>query len=164
LLREQLRLSRIEEELDLDPACPHVLGHDSRLQQVIINLVLNARDAILERGEPGSGPSRVGTIRIGARYLSLVGKVVVTVEDDGPGIADAALPRLFEPFFTTKPTGKGTGLGLSVGYQIVRQMGGTIVAENRIEGGARFTITLEAAPADVAAETPTTGAATSAVA
>ncbi|HEX2885409.1 PAS domain S-box protein [Vineibacter terrae] len=148
LLREQLRLSGIEQELDLAPGCPPVRGHDSRLQQVIINLILNARDAILERGAPGGETPRGGMIRIGARHLASTGKVVITVEDDGPGIPEAVLPRLFEPFFTTKPTGKGTGLGLSVGYQIVRQMGGTITAENRAEGGARFIMTLDAAPTD----------------
>jgi signal transduction histidine kinase len=73
--------------------------------------------------------------------------VAIVVEDNGPGIPEHVLPRLFEPFFTTKPTGKGTGLGLSISYQIVRTMGGAIVAENRPEGGARFTITLAAAPA-----------------
>ena len=64
----------------------------------------------------------------------------LTVEDDGPGIPDAVMPRLFEPFFTTKPTGKGTGLGLSISHGIIKRMGGQIAAENRPEGGARFRI------------------------
>jgi len=151
LLREQLRLSRIEEVVDVEAACSPVLGHDSRLRQVIINLILNARDAIQERRAMTDGAPQVGMIRIAARSLPSAGKVITTVEDNGPGIPDNVLPRLFEPFFTTKPTGKGTGLGLSVSYQIIRQMGGTIVAENRTEGGARFTITLDAAPVDVPA-------------
>ena len=67
--------------------------------------------------------------------------VYITSEDTGGGIAENALPRVFEPFYTTKETGKGTGLGLSVGYGIIRDMKGTITAEN-INDGARFTIIL----------------------
>ncbi len=147
MVDEQLRLAHIQLDRDLDPICPPVMGHASRLQQVIINLLLNARDAILERERDAPG-----MIMIRLRSPRQSGKVVVTVEDDGPGIPDRALPRLFEPFFTTKPTGKGTGLGLSISYQIIRQMGGTIAAENRAEGGARFTITLDAAPSEAAAD------------
>jgi len=141
MVEEQLRLARIELHLDLDPAVPAITGHASRLQQVIINLVLNARDAILDDGR-----DRVGTITIRVRALRPSGQVVIVVEDDGPGIPDHVLPRLFEPFFTTKPTGKGTGLGLSISYQIVQQMRGTIMADNRAEGGARFTMTFDTAP------------------
>lgn len=156
LLREQLRVAWIEQVLWFDPACPPVLGHSGRLQQVIINLILNARDAIQERDASGSSRSQSGTVELRTRYVPLTGKVVVAVEDDGPGIPADILPRVFEPFFTTKPTGKGTGLGLSVSYQIIRQMGGTIVAANRAEGGARFTITLDAVSANrtAAASTP----------
>jgi PAS domain S-box-containing protein len=153
LLREQVRLSRIEQEVDIEPDCPPVLGHAGKLQQVILNLIINARDAILEHGAPAGPQMRAGTIRIAARHRAAAGKVIVTVEDDGPGIAGDVLPRLFEPFFTTKPVGQGTGLGLSVGYQIIRQMGGTITAENRTEGGARFIITLDAMPAGPVAGT-----------
>jgi PAS domain S-box-containing protein len=151
MLCEQLRLSRIEEELDFDAGCPPVLGHAGRLQQVIINLMINARDAIQERAAAAGPDSPVGMIRLRVRHVPATGKIIATVEDNGPGIPDSVLPRLFEPFFTTKPTGKGTGLGLSVSYQIIRQMGGTIAAENRAEGGARFTITLNAVPAHAAA-------------
>jgi len=158
LLREQLRVSDIDLVLTLDTGCPPVLGNSSRLQQVIINLILNARDAIVEQ----SGQSRRGTIQLRTQYVAATDKVVATVEDDGHGIPDDVLPRVFEPFFTTKRTGKGTGLGLSVSYQIIRQMGGAIVAENRAEGGARFTIMLDAAPADVAADPSSTGVAAAA--
>ncbi len=143
LLREQLRMARVTLMMDLASGCPPVLGNSGRLQQVIMNLTLNARDAIQDQ-------SHGGTIWLRTRSVEADGKIVATVEDDGPGIPDDVLPRVFEPFFTTKPTGKGTGLGLSVSYQIIRQMGGTIMAENRAEGGARFTITLDAAPAGIA--------------
>ncbi len=140
MIDEQLRLARIDLHLDLDPAAPPITGHASRLQQVIINLVLNARDAILDTRNSG------GTITIRVQTLRQSGHVVITVEDDGPGIPGHVLPRLFEPFYTTKPTGKGTGLGLSISYQIIQQMRGTITAENRAEGGARFTVTFDTAP------------------
>ncbi|HJQ55339.1 MAG TPA: PAS domain S-box protein [Vineibacter sp.] len=140
MVSEQLRLAGVKIERDVSAECPAIFGHASRLQQVIINLILNARDAILD------GTARTGSIVLRARATPLPGQVAIIVEDDGPGIPDHVLPRLFEPFFTTKPTGKGTGLGLSISYQIVRNMGGSIVADNRPEGGARFTITLNAAP------------------
>jgi C4-dicarboxylate-specific signal transduction histidine kinase len=142
MVDEQFRLVHVAIARDIDPACPPVLGHASRLQQVVLNLLLNARDAILEGGLRAGG-----RIIIRLRHEPDNGKVVITVEDDGGGISAQALPRLFEPFFTTKPTGKGTGLGLSISYQIIQQMGGTIAAGNRTEGGARFTTTLDAAPA-----------------
>jgi signal transduction histidine kinase len=109
---------------------------------VIINVVLNARDVLLE------DPSRPSTGTLGHIMLRVVaapagGRAVLTIEDDGPGIPTQVLPRLFEPFFTTKPTGK-TGLGLSISYDIIKRMGGDITAENRSEGGARFTIVLPA--------------------
>lgn len=151
LLREQLRVSDVDLVLAFDAACPPVLGNSSRLQQVVINLILNARDAIVDHGVAAGGRAQAGTIRLRTQYVVATGKVIATVEDDGHGIPGDVLSRVFEPFFTTKPTGKGTGLGLSVSYQIIRQMGGTIAAENRAEGGARFTIALDAAPGGIAA-------------
>ncbi len=142
LVHEQLRLASVAIELRLDEACGQVLGHANRLQQVVINLVLNARDAMLEK--PGDTPP---AIRLHAYPKPDGSGVIVDVEDNGPGIPPKVLPRLFEPFFTTKPGGKGTGLGLSISYEIVRQMGGTISAENLAGRGARFRFTLPAAPA-----------------
>jgi signal transduction histidine kinase len=109
------------------------------VQQVVINLVNNARDALIERGgKAGSGP--IGRIDVRIAIDPVTRRVLLIVEDDGPGIPPHVLPRLFEPFFTTKPVGKGTGLGLSISYDIVHRMGGEMVAENRPEGGARFKI------------------------
>ena len=150
LLNEQLKLAQIEFSVSL-PATPiMVLGEASRLQQVVINLVLNARDAILSRkapspaGIPGPG---VGRIAIGLAADRVVGGgAVLTFDDDGPGIPPDVLTRLFEPFFTTKPVDKGTGLGLSISYDIIRNMGGEIVAENRAGGGARFRVVLPPLP------------------
>jgi PAS domain S-box-containing protein len=154
LLNEQLKLAQIEFNVSLPTTPIMVLGEPSRLQQVLINLVLNARDAILSRkapspaGIPGPG---VGRIAINLATDRVGGGAVLTFDDDGPGIPPEVLTRLFEPFFTTKPVDKGTGLGLSISYDIVRNMGGEIVAENRAAGGARFRVVLPPLPPALAA-------------
>ena len=132
LMGEQLRLAGIEVVTELPKDCPYILGHTIQIEQVIINLLTNARDAISDRG----GASKI-TLRIFVEQQH----VHITSEDTGGGIPDNALPRIFEPFYTTKEMGKGTGLGLSVGYGIIRDMKGAISAKN-IDGGARFTIAL----------------------
>jgi PAS domain S-box-containing protein len=140
LLREQLKAGRVALTLDLPSSALMARGESGRLQQVIINLALNARDALLEN------PSRSSTGTLGHIAIRVApvpaGGVALTVEDDGPGIPSHVLPRLFEPFFTTKPAGKGTGLGLSISHDIIKRMGGEIAADNRPGGGARFTIVL----------------------
>jgi C4-dicarboxylate-specific signal transduction histidine kinase len=138
LLREQLRAARIDFQLDLPDAGPMAKGDANQLQQVLINLVLNARDAVADApGRPATGTLGHIAVRMTA---AADGGMELTVDDDGPGIPDTVMPRLFEPFFTTKPTGKGTGLGLSISHGIIKRMGGRIAAENRPEGGARFRI------------------------
>jgi PAS domain S-box-containing protein len=141
LLREQLRLARIDFRLDLPSPGPMVLGEPSRVQQILINLVLNARDAILDRLEGPTG-GNLGHIDVRIDPGRVDDDAALIVEDDGPGIPPAVMARLFEPFFTTKPVGKGTGLGLSISYDIVNRMGGKIVAANRPEGGAQFRVML----------------------
>jgi PAS domain S-box-containing protein len=138
LLREQLRAARIDFQLDLPDAGPMAKGDANQLQQVLINLVLNARDAVADAPDrPATGALGHIAVRMAA---TADGGMELTVDDDGPGIPDTVMPRLFEPFFTTKPTGKGTGLGLSISHGIIKRMGGRIVAENRPDGGARFRI------------------------
>jgi len=129
---EQLRLAGIEVVTELPEDCPRVLGHIIQMEQVVINLLTNARDAMSEKGTAST---------IILRIFSDQKNIHITSEDTGGGIAQNALTRIFEPFYTTKEMGKGTGLGLSVGYGIIRDMKGTITAEN-INDGARFTITL----------------------
>ena len=113
---------------------PAVLGDISRLEQVLVNLVNNARDA-------GGRTIAIatGTMEEGGRIY-----VRIAVEDSGPGIAPEILPRLFNSFVTTKARGKGTGLGLRICRRILEEMGGRISAANRAEGGARFEILLPA--------------------
>ena len=132
LIGVRLRLSEIEVVTELDNECPPILGHPIQMEQVILNLLTNARDAIAQH----NGESKI-TIRV---FEDDKG-VNIIAEDTGRGIAKEALSRVFEPFFTTKEVGKGTGLGLSVSYGIVSEANGTIVAEN-IAGGSRFIINI----------------------
>ncbi|HEY0420183.1 MAG TPA: ATP-binding protein, partial [Acetobacteraceae bacterium] len=127
-----LREAEITVTLDLPAGLPPVQGKLLLLEQVLINLLLNARDALLE------GPSAVRRITISAAVVvdkAAGERVALTVADSGPGIPAAALPRLFEPFFTTKPTGQGTGLGLSLCHGIMRSLGGAISAASRAPDG-----------------------------
>jgi C4-dicarboxylate-specific signal transduction histidine kinase len=144
-MREQLRLARFDIELDIEADLPAVIGHPNRLQQVLINLIVNARDAIEEARARQSDMKAGRWIGIRARRAPTLDGVVIEVSDNGPGIPADVLPRLFEPFFTTKPSGKGTGLGLSISSEIVREMSGTIAATNRPQGGAVFRLNLPAA-------------------
>lgn len=133
--------------LDQADDLPLVLGHVGRLEQVMINLINNARDALVESDPEGLRRDMVIAVTARAVPTPRGNAVRITVDDNGPGIAADVLPRLFEMFVTTKPRAKGTGLGLAVCQRIVEQMGGSIVAENKSEGGARFTVMLpEAAP------------------
>jgi signal transduction histidine kinase len=132
LMGEQLRLAGIEIVTELAQDCPSVLGHAIQMEQVLLNLLSNAKDAMAERN---------GEAKITLRMFADDQGVHLTSEDTGGGIPEEVLPRIFDPFYTTKEMGKGTGLGLSVSYGIIRDMNGTIVAEN-LDNGARFTITV----------------------
>ena len=103
-----------------------------------MNLIQNACDAASAR--PGVLP----VLRIVVRPEP--GWVVISLHDNGPGIAREDLSSIFEPFFTTKPVGKGTGLGLSISYGIVERHGGRLTAHNHPQGGAEFVLRLPAAP------------------
>jgi signal transduction histidine kinase/ActR/RegA family two-component response regulator len=127
---------KIRMELDLDPSLPFVVGDAGQLQQVLMNLVGNARQAISSEGRPGT--IRLRTSRSGFNRVQL------QVSDDGPGIPTAILARIFDPFFTTKPAGEGTGLGLSIVLSVVREHGGHVHVNNLPGGGAAFTVELPA--------------------
>lgn len=126
LLEEGLRAKGVELRLDLPVEQLQVLGHQDQLEQVLINLLVNARDALLEQRQ-ASPWVRVRQVHEGAR-LSLL------VDDNAGGIDPQLHGRIFEPFFTTKPAGVGTGLGLSVSHGIVNQMGGSLTVANATEG------------------------------
>ena len=113
-----------------------VMGNAGQLLQVLMNLIQNAYDAAYSPS--GITPK----LRICARCEA--NWVVISLHDNGPGIAPQVMSRIFEPFFTTKPVGKGTGLGLSISYGIVKNHGGTLNASNHPEGGAEFVLRLPA--------------------
>ena len=119
----------------LEADLPAVYGNAGKLQQVFLNLFLNARDAM-----PGGGRLEVRTWSDGAIAR-------VEVGDTGQGIAPEHLRRIYDPFFTTKAARKGTGLGLSVSYGIIQEHGGAIEVENRRAGGALFRLELPLAAA-----------------
>ncbi|WP_322980083.1 sensor histidine kinase [Pseudomonas sp. C11] len=134
LLAPRMRSEQVELRREVD-AGAQVLGDAIRLEQVILNLLHNALDAMAECD------ARVLQVRIARDGADCV----LSVEDSGGGIAEETLGRVFEPFFTTKPVGQGLGLGLAVSYGIVRDLGGSLEADNG-ELGAVFTLRLPAAP------------------
>ena len=113
---------------------PPVLANESRLGQVFLNLLVNAAQAIPE-GNAGGNVIRIRVHRDGDM-------VVVAISDSGTGMEPETLKNLFTPFFTTKAPGEGTGLGLTITARIVQELGGTVDADNREQGGARFTVRL----------------------
>ena len=132
MLRPMIRDNRITIERDLGDA-PTIVGDGSRLERVVLNLLINAVQAL----ESVHG-ARVVRVSCGPEAAG----AWVAIEDNGPGFAPEVAGRLFDRFFTTKPVGKGTGLGLWIVRQIIEEHGGTIEAGNREEGGARFVIHL----------------------
>ncbi|HJQ59898.1 MAG TPA: PAS domain S-box protein [Vineibacter sp.] len=148
LVREQLKLDGVKIAVASE-ACPPIVGHRSRFEQVVINLMTNGRDAIKMMPAATRGQTR-GRIDVRIAPSADRKHVLLSVRDSGPGIPPQVLARLFEPFFTTKPKGQGTGLGLSICHGIVGDMGGTLTARNHPEGGAVFEIDLPAAAAGFA--------------
>lgn len=132
---------RVALERDLPAARLHVHAEEIRLEQVLVNLIANALDAVAS--------ARDATIAIGARRDGH--RVEIWVADNGPGIDRAHLERIFDPFFTTKPVGSGLGLGLSLSYNIIKDLGGTLAVAETGPGGTRFLITLEGTTAHVMA-------------
>ncbi|HEX9081826.1 MAG TPA: ATP-binding protein, partial [Holophagaceae bacterium] len=126
---DRLLGGRIRLALTLDPDLPSIRGDAVQLEQVLMNLAVNARDAM-----PEGGSLELSTRR------QPPDQVLLEVRDSGPGIPESALPHIFEPFFTTKELGKGTGLGLAMVFGIVKAHQGRIQAENPPGGGALFRI------------------------
>jgi two-component system, NtrC family, sensor kinase len=126
LVEHQLVKARVTATLELDEKLPRIKGNSGKLQQVFLNLILNARDAM------ESGGALV------LKTSAHEGRALVTVTDSGSGIARENLEKIFDPFFTTKGAKKGTGLGLSVSYGIVREHGGNIEVQSEPGAGTRF--------------------------
>ena len=113
-----------------------ILGSASQMQQVVMNLLQNALDAM------AGGPAPRVQIHASRQH----GMAVLTVRDHGPGVAAEHIPHIFEPFYTTKPVGKGTGLGLAISYGIVERHGGAMSVANAADGGAVFMVRVPCAP------------------
>jgi PAS domain S-box-containing protein len=128
-----LKVNNIDLELSLADNLPETSADPYQIQQVFINLINNARDALVT--DQGAGTLTIRTYNTGTT-------IMIEFEDTGPGIPDEIINRIFEPFFTTKETGKGTGLGLSMAYGIIGEHGGTISVVSKPGKGARFTISV----------------------
>ena len=160
IFRQQLKLRQVEVIQNFQEDLPRIVADENRLEQVFINLLINARDAIEERfaNSPSMKPDMQPDMKLAmkpsmkpamtkeARQIFLTtktcgNKVVIEIEDTGNGISDSIADKIFEPFFTTKEVGKGTGLGLSISYGIIQDYGGTITVTPGRMGGALFAIT-----------------------
>ena len=144
LMGTQLQGRGISYHLQLEERLPPVLAEMSRVEQVFINLILNARDAIQERERDRKGPRE--EMGIFVRTFLDGDRVAVAFRDTGCGIPEEILGKIFDPFFTTKEVGEGTGLGLSISYGIIQDYGGKIQAESVVGKGTIFTIWFPAAP------------------
>ncbi len=131
----ELQVNNIEITRDLDRNLPKTIADAHQLQQVFLNVLTNAEQAMLEAHGKGHLTIRTHTDAQNTR-------IVVEVTDDGPGIPESYLTRIFDPFFTTKEVGKGTGLGLSLSYGMIKEHGGNIYARSRLGEGSTFFIEL----------------------
>lgn len=142
ILGQQLKLRGIKVVLDLKDDLPPIMADFNRLEQVLINLVVNARDAVEKKNEKLAGEKVENALTV--KSFQENGQVVVTVADTGLGIPDEIKDKIFEPFFTAKEVGKGTGLGLSISYGIIKDYDGTIEVESEVGKGTTFKITFPA--------------------
>ncbi len=166
MVSEQLRLHNIEVKKDLDSDLPEVKGETNQLEQVFLNLITNARDAILQKSKARGGESVVSSqkseYRRSLEIISRLGElpnqqstianrksdrksgdfIEILVGDNGGGIPPASLEKIFDPFFTTKEVGKGTGLGLSISYGIIKDHKGEIGVAKTGPEGTTFRIRL----------------------
>ncbi|MBK8481553.1 MAG: PAS domain S-box protein [Proteobacteria bacterium] len=146
MLRALFEGAGIALEVTLPPALPPVLADASQLEQVLLNLLINAVDACGNSVSPRPGGGRVRVAAHECQGEDGRAAVCLQVRDNGPGMAAAVSERVFQPFFTTKEPGKGTGLGLSISYSLVSGFGGTLTVDSAPGAGACFNITLPRAP------------------
>ena len=135
----EMRVNNVELETELQPDLPMTMADPHELQQVFLNLITNAEQAIGESQDRGV---------VSVKTSRSVGTFNVTIEDDGPGIPAEIIARIFDPFFTTKAEGKGTGLGLSISYGIIQEHGGDMHVESQVGRGTTMTIQLPIAAED----------------
>jgi two-component system NtrC family sensor kinase len=134
IIQNQAKFHNVKIEVKADETLPTVRGDSSQIEQVFLNLLINASDAMNDKGRIVIKTSR--TVVDESPYVE------IEISDTGPGIPEEHISRLFEPFFTTKPVGKGTGLGLAVSHGIVRKHGGHIIVKSTPGEGASFYVRL----------------------
>ncbi|MFH1627651.1 MAG: ATP-binding protein [Pseudomonadota bacterium] len=144
LSEQRAKFSNVAIKTKLQEDLPHLRVSQTEVQQVILNLINNALDAMEKTG---------GSLTISTQLKE--DHIIVGVADNGPGIPEANIARIFDPFFTTKPVGKGTGLGLSICYGIIKKMGGEIVVRSKVNSGATFSVKIPL-PEDKTQRKPTT--------
>lgn len=132
LLKPRLDKLLVQPEIQMPDTELWVVGDEIRLEQVVVNLLRNALDAVADMPQP----------RVVMNFEAEGDKIDIIISDNGPGIAPEHIDRVFDPFFSTKETGEGMGLGLSVSYGIAREMGGQLSVSNEPQGGARFVLRL----------------------
>jgi len=140
----ELKIENITVECELAPDLPRTMADPYQLQQVVLNLLMNAEQALLE--ERGQGNVWIRTHHVPANGED---HILLEVSDDGPGIPSEIASRIFDPFFTTKPPGIGTGLGLSIVYGIVQQHSGEVTFEGQVGAGTKFLVDLPVIPVPV---------------
>jgi signal transduction histidine kinase len=128
-----MKIRGIKTDTHLDPQLPDIMGSEDQIQQIFMNLISNAAEAMES--------SKDGELRIETRVSNNGSEIRAQVRDTGAGISKAHLSKLFEPFFTTKKKGKGVGLGLSVVYGIIKEHGGAIHVASEVGEGTTFTVT-----------------------
>jgi two-component system NtrC family sensor kinase len=129
-LENESRFRNIDIQLDPQPDLPRIMSDSAQLQQVFLNIINNAIDAIGKGGE----------IRLRTTFLDKNNELMIEISDNGPGIPKENLGKIFDPFFTTKEVGQGTGLGLSIVYSIIEKLGGRIMVASEEGKGTTFTI------------------------
>jgi len=142
IVSQQFRLQNINIAIELDDSLPPVLARKTRIEQVIFNLVANARDAVIRGKKAGSGAAKPA---IAIRSFYENERVTLTVADNGSGIPKDILDKIFEPFFTTKEVGSGMGLGLSISYGIVKEYNGNIDIQSKEDEGTTVKLTFPCA-------------------
>lgn len=131
----EMKVTNIDVIRNLDPHLPSLYADEHQLQQMFMNLIINAEQAMIEAHGKGR-------LEVTSRWNAPQKKITVSVHDDGPGIAHKHQSKIFDPFYTTKPIGKGTGLGLSISFGIVQEHGGHITAESKEGQGTTFRVEL----------------------
>ena len=144
VLGHQLKVHDVEVELELDPDVPDIFAEHNRLEQVFINLVSNAIDAMDEKGNRPEISDKEKRLTI--KSFAENEHVCIKVTDTGVGMSEEVKNKIFEPFYTTKKVGKGTGLGVSISYGIIQDYKGSIEIESEIGKGTTFTLTFPKAP------------------